>query len=391
MSDQRELSQWAEVVSSYLPHLSKAQVVGLAMWSFGMVIVRSCGQSTVAAFLAELLGQKENTVRERLRDFYREAEAKAGDQRQELDVTTCFARLLGWVLAWWPADVRQLALALDTSSLGQRFVVLAVSVVYRGCAIPVAWVVLPAGQPGSWRPHWKALLGYLKAVVPADWTVMVLADRGLYADWLFATIVELKWHPCLRINGGGTFRPEGTVHFRPLTSAVPQMGQRWSGQVTCFKTKPLHCTLLACWEEGHAEPWLIVTDLAPNQAEATWYGLRAWIECGFKDTKRGGWQWQQTRISDPARATRFWLAMAVATLWAVSVGGEADANQPVSGFDLLPEAHVARRHPTRRSRPRLLSCFRRGVGVILAALIAGRPLPLGRFLPEPWPALQGVT
>ncbi len=38
-----------------------------------------------------------------------------------------------------------------------------------------------------------------------------------------------------------------------------------------------------------------------------------------------------------------------------------------------------------RTRPRLLSCFRRGALLILAALLQGQPLPLGRFLPEPWP------
>ena len=76
--------------------------------------------------------------------------------------------------------------------------------------------------------------------------------------------------------------------------------------------------------------WLIVTDLAPEQATAVWYGMRSWIEGGFKDTKRGGWHWHQTKMTDPERAERLWLAIAVATLWVVSVGGEVDANLPVS-------------------------------------------------------------
>jgi hypothetical protein len=148
----------------------------------------------------------------------------------------------------------------------------------------------------------------------------------------------------------------------------------------------LDCTLLARWDDGYAEPWLIATDLAAEVAEAAWYGMRSWIEGGFKDLKRGGWQWHQTKMTDPARATRLWLAMAVATLWVVSVGGEADATLPVSSLEELPEAHVARRRGTRRARARLLSCFRRGVLVILAALLKGEPVPLGRFVPEPWPS-----
>src|SRR3989442_10917239 len=40
---------------------------------------------------------------------------------------------------------------------------------------------------------------------------LVLADRGLYARWLFRRITRLGWHPFLRINTGGTFRPKGQV------------------------------------------------------------------------------------------------------------------------------------------------------------------------------------
>lgn len=77
--------------------------------------------------------------------------------------------------------------------------------------------------------------------------------------------------------------------------------------------RQLVCTLVACWEPGHQERWLVLTDLLPEQAQAVWYGLRAWIEAGSKDIMRGGWQWHQTKMADPKRAERLWLALAVAT------------------------------------------------------------------------------
>ena len=132
--------------------------------------------------------------------------------------------------------------------------------------------------------------------------------------------------------------------------------------------------------------WLIVTDVAPEQATAVWYGMRSWIEGGFKDTKRGGWHWHQTKMVDPQRAERLWLAIAVATLWVVSVGGESDANLPVSSLEALPQTHIARRTATGRSRPRMLSCFARGIVAIVAALIRGDGLLVGRFVPEAWPS-----
>ena len=390
MSRQDGLSQWTETVSTQLPHLSRPQATVLAAWSYGIVLAQCCGLTTVAAFLAALLEERENTVRERLREWYRDAADKRGARRQELDVGSCLAPLLRWVLAWWAADERRLALALDATSLGDRFVVLAISVAYRGCAVPVAWHVLPANRPGAWRPHWERLLASLAAGVPADWQVLVLADRGLYARWLFTAIQQQGWHPFLRINLGGLVRPAGTDAFVPLRTLVAR-GGAWCGAVTCFASPQCQvaCTLLARWGEGHRDPWLVLTDLAPSQAEVAWYGLRGWIEQGFKDLKRGGWQWQHTRMGDPARVARLWLALAVATLWAVSVGGEVDATLPASSWELLPAAHIARRRGRHRPPPRLLSCFRRGVLRILAALLRGEPLPLGRFRPAPWPATSG--
>jgi hypothetical protein len=116
------------------------------------------------------------------------------------------------------------------------------------------------------------------------------------------------------------------------------------GTGECFKTNPLRCTLLARWDTGYQNPWLMVTDLLPVHANACWYGLRSWIEQGFKATKRGGWPWQPTHRTDPARATRLWLALAVATLWVLAVGGEAEATQPLRGLEQV-------RRPTSRAAP----------------------------------------
>ena len=206
MSRHEGLYQWVSTVTTHLPPLSKPQATVLAFWSFGMVMVGSCGSTTVAAFLAKLLDQKDDAVRQRLREWYREAAAKKGDHRQTLEVQTCFASLLQWILDWWEPQERRLALALDATTLGQLFTVLVISVLYRGCALPVAWVVVPATTPGAWKPHWLKLLGQLGAVLPPAWTVIVLADRGLYARWLYRYLQHCGWHPFLRINGGGTGR-----------------------------------------------------------------------------------------------------------------------------------------------------------------------------------------
>ena len=387
MSCHSRVTEWTTIIRLYLPHLSKPQATVLALWSLGMVLARSCALTAVATFLAVWLRRQEQTVRQQLREFCYEAEAKRGDQRQALCVECCFVPLLAWVLSRWQGT--QLALALDATTLGLRFTVLAISVVYRGCAIPVAWTILPANTNHAWRREWLRLLRQLRPAIPRDWTVIVLADRGLYAGWLFRRIVRLGWHPFLRINHGGTFRPDPQAAYRPLLSFAPQPGTRWRGTGTAFKNpqRRLRCTLLACWEEGYTDPWLILTDLPPEASDAGWYGLRAWIEQGFKVTKRAGWQWQRTRMTDPQRAARLWLAVAVATLWLLSVGGAAEETIPETTLLDVTAILSTLRRQRRATRLRLVSIFRRGWVLILVALLRQLPLPLGAFLPEPWPAV----
>jgi len=290
------------------------------------------------------------------------------------------------VLSWWEGT--QLALAVDATTLGQRFGVLVVSVVYRGCAIPVAWTVLPATEKHAWRGEWLGMLRQVRVVVPRRFFVIVLADRGLYARWLFQRIVRLGWHPLLRINTGGTFRPATSGHYQSFRELVPEPGTQWVGTGTAFQgpRRRLQCTLLARWDEGYRDPWLLLTDLAPSAGEACWYGLRAWIEQGFKITKRGGWQWQHTRMSDPQRAARLWLAVAVATWWLLSVGGMAEDTLPVSTVLPLADADGPPSQPRQATQLRVVSIFRQGWLTILVALLNQHRLPRGRFKPEPWPS-----
>lgn len=88
------------------------------------------------ALLADLLGPSASTLRQQLREWCYDAKYKKGTHRQEVDVTRCFAPLLCWIVSKWPAAERRLALAMDATTLSDRFTVLAISVLYRGCANP---------------------------------------------------------------------------------------------------------------------------------------------------------------------------------------------------------------------------------------------------------------
>jgi hypothetical protein len=386
---QAAVDQWQTTILQHLSPVSKPQAPVLALGSFGMVRARSCALTAVSRLLAEGRQRNEQPVRQRLRAWYDAAQRNRGPQRQARGGETCVAPLWGGVVSWWHGPPR--ALALDATTLGQRFVVLALRVVSRGCAIPVAWVRRPAGAQHAWRREWLRLWRRLRPALPPGWTGIVLADRGVYAPWLFRRIPRWGGHPFLRLHTGGSFRPTGAPGWRPWARCAPQPGTRGRGTGRACTRHPVPCTVLARWEAGDKAPGLLLTELAPEASAAGWDGLRAWIEQGVKSTKRAGWQWHRTRLSAPDRAARLWLAVAVAPLWLLRGGGEADATIPARTLRDVTAGCPERPRTRRATRLRLVSVLRQGWGRRLGALLRQEPLPQGRWVPEPWPAVPPLT
>jgi len=78
MSHPDRLSQWESEVSSAFPHLSRPQLRGLVLWSAGIALSGCAGIVQISALLALILGQREQAVFQRLREWYLPAKQKSG-------------------------------------------------------------------------------------------------------------------------------------------------------------------------------------------------------------------------------------------------------------------------------------------------------------------------
>jgi hypothetical protein len=402
------LARWTTLLRRHLPGMSLPEIKGLALWSLGIVLARSSSLHAVVLSLACWLSFKPLSLRRRLQEWYREAAAKKGHgtaawgvQRRDWDPQTVAPDLLAWILEEWPSP--QLVLALDPTNFGDRFTVLNISVLYRGCAIPVLWTVVEGGEPGAWEPHWERMLRELADHVAGAGQVLVLTDRGMYSPSLFRCLRdELHWHPLLRIRGQGRYRLVGSRNWLDLNDLRPTIGEPQAFRAEIFKNDAgrLEGTLLAFRGAGYAEPWLLVTDLPPEAAQARWYGLRAWIEQGYKRLKGEGWKLPRTRITDCRRLERLWLAVAVATLWVLKVGGAAEVAEAMAASDSslgetaavpsrpddVPREEVgpAGTGPDPETPRRTWSVFARGWNLVRNGLAVGL-LMVGSWHPEPWP------
>lgn len=385
----RECYQMQQTLTQHLPHLRPAQVKGLTLWVYGTVLAQSACQSAVAAALS-VLG-RQDTMRQYLREWLYDGLDKAAPCHTQLEIRRCFAPLLGWLLSWWTSD--RLALAIDPTMQGDRTNALVISVVYRppqADAIPVAWHILPANRPGPWIEPITELLELLAPSVPPDLEVIVLCDRGLRSPRLWRQIMALGWHPYLRQSVNTVFCADGGTRL-PARALVPGPGHAWVGHGTAFRaaSKRRRGTLLVVWEPNQDEPWVVLTDLEPQQAGPAWYGLRCWIEMGFRALKSVGWQWQKTRRTHPERIARHWLVLSVTTLWTLAYGTRAEdaANLDIAPSRLRapPRAAARPQHPAPRRTQRPVSVLRLGITWFSRLLHRGQLWRRVWLHPEPWP------
>jgi hypothetical protein len=191
-------------------------------------------------------------------------------------------------------------------------------------------------------------------------------------------------HPFRRVPRQRPYRPAGATDDPPLTQVVRKGGSAWREGVARFTTRErqLDGAVLARRDAAETEPWRILTDLPPRQADARWDGMRAGIAGGSRDAKRGGWHGERTDMTDPQRAERRWLTVASATLRVVRVGGAAEVAHPAPQVEALPAPHSARQRARGRRAPRALRRFRRGRLAPVAAVLHGDSLPVRRVIPE---------
>ncbi len=307
MSQQGTLYHWFGEIAHHIICLKKPQLLMLATASLGLALAERCTLTRVAKALPSQ--GKIDTMERRLQRFL---------SNRNIEWVQCSQALAAWVISSLTTDV--VVLLVDETSLKERLKVMAVSLAYRGRAIPLAWWCYPQEKwPMAQVKLIMTLLQWVQQGIPKGKTVLVEADRGIgTSPRLLKAIEAMGWYYLVRVQSGVRLALNNgrVVSFRRL---APKCGIQWQGKVRAFqKAGWLPCWAVAVWERGHAEPWLLLTNY--SEAQSSWYGIRMWEEAAFKDFKSSGWQWQRSHVWNPDHANKLWLVMALAYVWAVSLG-----------------------------------------------------------------------
>jgi hypothetical protein len=293
-----------------LPQLHGHQAKALAHFSFAMALTHHCHSGRLAANVPT------------------PATAASAQRRWERllanprwQPTRVMQDLGAAVLRPWAG--RPLLLLLDETPKANDLRCLKLCVAYRQRALPLA--------SSCYRPHRlprplpqlvRGLLRAARRQLPPGSDVTLLADRGLAWPLLVDWCVEHGWHYVLRLQSDTRVQVEGQPEQR-VADLVGRPGRRWLGPARAFKKAGWRDgEVVATWERGCREPWLLLTDRPASLRHCRTYGKRMWVEEGFRDEKSQGFHWEKSRVVDPVHAHRLLVVLALAMLLAVSVGTE---------------------------------------------------------------------
>lgn len=310
---QAEGYQWVQQISQIFRAIGYWQMVGLALYSYGVVMARQCSPNKVAEKLG-MMGK--------VRSMKRRLERWLGNER--LDWQSCCRTWSRFVLSQYVGE--RLILLVDETKLGQHLNVMVVGLAYRGCCIPLAfWCYRPDEWPMGQVQLIEEMLCWIAEGVPDGVQPLLQAEalrrrsvRGIGTSPALIRVVEaLGWHYLFRVQGQTRFQgPDGqSVALRDL---VTPSGQ-WTGRGKVFKKAGwLPAIAHVIWELPYLQAWCLVTNCPTISARL--YAQRYWQEASFRDLKSDGWQWQASRIFTPQHANLLVLVLAIAYAFILSLG-----------------------------------------------------------------------
>ena len=304
---------WSREVGRLLPGVGVWQQRALALFSLGVASAKHCGLARVAAVVPGLATAPSATRRfERLL------------ANERLDVRAARAAVGAAVLEQGRGQT--LWLALDEThqghtATGARLGMLAVRLVYRERAIPLAWVCYRPGEaPAPFPVLVGRLIAEVAALVPPDARVVLMADRGLSWPSLLDRCREVGWSFLCRVQGSTRVRTADGV-LGPIRDRAPRPGTRWQGRGRAFlKAGWRAVNVVAVWRRGDDQPWLLVTDLPPAWVRCAQYRHRMDAEESFRDDKSSGFEWDASRVRDPAHMDRLLLVLQLAACFVLAQG-----------------------------------------------------------------------
>jgi hypothetical protein len=229
----------------------------------------------------------------------------------------------GW-LRYVAETVGEIRLVVDGTKVGFGHQLLVIGVAYRRRVIPIVWTWVPFSKGHSSTGTQLALVTYIHQLIPLDTPVVLVGDSEFGIIPVLRQLDTWTWTYVLRQKSNHQIKQHARDPWQDFGDLLQHPGQsRWLGRGWLTKKFAYRVYLLAYWQAGEKEPWLLATNLASQRETLRAYRRRMWIEETFGDLKKHGVDLESTHLLHFLRLSRLTLIVALLYVWLITVGVQA--------------------------------------------------------------------
>jgi hypothetical protein len=221
----------------------------------------------------------------------------------------------------------ELVFIVDGSQTGHANTTLMLSVLCKGFAIPLAWVV-KKGEKGHFPEEMHLdLLQMVAPIYPTDCRIVLLGDGEFDGQLLRQWCIDRHWIFVVRTSC------DRQIDFNGETARFDSI-QTTRG--ICFIPDALPRANAVYWRgKGHAQPLFLLTNLELGYEACYYYKLRFKIETLFKNLKSGGFHLHKTRLKCSLKVANLIIVVAFSFIFSFCMGAFLKQNEPVKILETI--------------------------------------------------------
>ena len=283
-------------------------------------------------------------------------------QNPRWPVRPSYAPVAQFLIQHLVATLGEIRLIADGSRVAFHHQLLLIAIAFRGRAVPLCWTWIPSARGHSSARQQLALLAYVHDLIPSGTPVSFVGDAEFGAVEVQQQLDAWTWQFVVRQKANNQVRRTPHDPWQDFGSLVQQAGQSvWWPQARLTAKHDYAVNLLAYWQAGEQEPWLLATNEPTPTDTRRAYRRRMWIEELFGDLKGHGFDLGSTHLRHLTRLSRLILLVVLLYVWLLLAG--------------VRTIQRGERHCVDRRDRRDLSVFQIGWRFIDWLLSQGVPLP----------------
>ena len=214
-----------------------------------------------------------------------------------------------------------LVLVMDGRGVGRGCSALMLHAVYKGRALPLAWIVRECPKGHAPESLHIELVELVSELLPEETTVVFLGDGECDGTKLQKTMKDSGWLYACRTAKSTVATWKGVEFKLDLLGSSIRPGKLIELKEVQFTRNAYGPVMVfCCWAKGESEPLYLVSNLSVAEEAIKYYQKRYRIETFFSDQKSRGFNLQKSHLEDCHRLSRLLIASCLAYIWIVYLG-----------------------------------------------------------------------